>query len=212
MYMCVFTQIYQNDTNHLVFLSSLPTSMPISQWSGFPQGRERAHSSDGTFCFQSIVIFYLFGYSYSTSGRKGSGIAISGSSIELFLITYTILITGWSEVIFVLGEGSVWWHLVSQKHFIPSQVLWFPGERTVLGPGLACFACMCILIRSFLMMSGLFVSYFQAISWRRTHSGSWQRGQNGSRVPEPKPCFILYGNSIIPFKYWISMNFYKKTH
>lgn len=108
MYMCVFTQIYQNDTNHLVFLSSLPTSMPISQWSGFPQGRERAHSSDGTFCFQSIVIFYLFGYSYSTSGRKGSGIAISGSSIELFLITYTILITGWSEVIFVLGEGSVW--------------------------------------------------------------------------------------------------------
>lgn len=60
-------------------------------------------------------------------------------------------------------------------------------EKGVLGPGLACFACMCILIRSFLMMSGLFVSYFQAISWRRTHSGSWQRGQNGSRVPEPKP-------------------------
>ena len=85
------------------------------------------------------------------------------------------------------------------------------GERTVLGPGLACFACMCILIRSFLMMSGLFVSYFQAISWRRTHSGSWQRGQNGSRVPEPKPCFILYGNSFIPFKYWISLNFYKNN-
>lgn len=55
------------------------------------------------------------------------------------------------------------------------------------------------------------VSYFQAISWRRTHSGSWQRGQNGSRVPEPKPCFILYGNSFIPFKYWISMNFYKNN-
>lgn len=58
-------------------------------------------------------------------------------------------------MIFVLGEGLVWRYNVFQKHFIPSQVLWFPAERTVLGAGLAWFAYMCILILSFLMISGL---------------------------------------------------------
>lgn len=105
----------------------------------------------------SPLLFFIYLVSYALPpGRKGNGIAISGSSnLLMSYFLYTILITGWSEVIFVLGEGLVWRHNVFQKHFIPSQVLWFPGERTVLVAGLAWFAYMCILIISFLMMSGL---------------------------------------------------------
>lgn len=163
--------------------------------------------------FSPLLFFiYLAIYTLPLGGRE-----VAMPFLEVvtcsWVISYNIYYTHhWlvrSDFCFRWGVGMVT-HRVSKTLYTISG-LWFPGERTVLGPGLACFACMCILIRSFLMMSGLFVSYFQAISWRRTHSGSWQRGQNGSRVPEPKPCFILYGNSFIPFKYWISLNFYKNN-
>lgn len=114
-------------------------------------------------------------------------------------------------MIFILGKGLVSLSVVSQKRFMPSLLLWCPGERLAWGPGLTCFAWMWILM-GFLVTAGLSCSViFKLLSAEELILGAKKGGQNGDGAPESQLCFLLRGNLFMPFAYWISINFYQNN-
>lgn len=101
-----------------------------------------------------------------------------------------MLITSWSEIIFVLGWGLGWLHLsiVSYKYFMPSKVLWYPGETAAWGPALTCFIYSWILMGSFLVTAGLSSSViFQLFSAEKLilEADKGDRMGTGSQSPNP---------------------------
>lgn len=100
---------------------------------------------------------------------------------------------------------------LSLKHFTCPPVLWYL-ERGWCGSwdSLVLLACESSWALSWKLQDCLALlcsNYFlqKNLLWKP----KW--GQNGDRIPESQPCYILRGNLFMPFTYWISMNFYQNN-